>query len=151
MSHPPTERSLMSSFLVGRLEIARLLEDRIEGTGLNALEAVVVRTILVNRAATVGAIRQALALRASTAGYVVGRLAERGYVRRDADPSDRRVVVVRLTGPGTTIAEMVATAVSELDGEIASVAEIDLASVTRIVDAIELMASREQRRRLRSW
>jgi hypothetical protein len=102
----------MSSFLVGRLEIARLLEDRIEETRLNALEAVVVRTVLVNRAATVG---------------------------------------VRLTGPGTTIAEMVATAVSELDGEIASVAEIDLASVTRIVDAIELMASRERRHRLRSW
>jgi DNA-binding MarR family transcriptional regulator len=151
MIHPPNERSLMSAFLVGRLELARLLEDRIEETGLTALEAVVVRTVLVNRAATVGAIRQALALRASTAGSLVGRLAERGYVRRDADPSDRRAVVVRLTGPGTTIAEMVAAAVSELDGEIASIAETDLSSVTRAVDAIELMASRERRLRLRTW
>jgi DNA-binding MarR family transcriptional regulator len=141
----------MSAFLVGHLELARLLEDRIEETGLTALEALVVRSVQVNRAAAVGELARALALRASTAGYVVGRLAERGYVRRDIDFSDRRVVVVRLAGPGPTVAEMVAAAVSELDSEIASIAEADLATVTRTVDAIELLASRERRLRLRTW
>lgn len=151
MADPPTERSLISSFLVGHLELARLLEDRIEETGLNALEAVVIRAVLINRAATPGTIRKALALPAATAGYVVGRLVERGYAIRGSDPSDGRVTVVRLTGPGSTVARLVSTAVGELDTEIASVADVNPYSVTQVVDAIELLAWRERRMRLRHW
>lgn len=55
-----------------------------------------------------------------------------------------------LTAPEAVV-EMVASAVSELDGEIVSIAETDLVSVTRAVDAIELMASQERRLRLRTW
>jgi hypothetical protein len=55
---PPTERSLISSFLVGHLELERLLEDRIDETGLSALEALVMRTALINQTATIGTIRE---------------------------------------------------------------------------------------------
>jgi DNA-binding MarR family transcriptional regulator len=147
---PPTERSLMSSFLVGHLELARLLEDRVEETGLSALEAVVIRTALINRSATIGTIREALALRASTAGYLVGRLCDRGYARREVG-FDRRFAIVRLTGPGTQVAKMVDAAVMELDREVQDEADQNAATVTRIVDAIELLAWRERRLRVRRW
>jgi DNA-binding MarR family transcriptional regulator len=147
---PPTERSLISSFLVGHLELERLLEDRIDETGLSALEALVLRTVLINQTATIGTIREALALRASTAGYLVGRLCERGYAQREVG-MDRRFAIVRLTGSGSQVARMVDAAVRELDREVQDEGDQNAFAVTKIVDAIERLAWRERRLRLRRW
>jgi DNA-binding MarR family transcriptional regulator len=148
---PPTERSLISSFLVGHLELARLIEDRIQDVGLNALEAIAIRAVLINRAVTPGTLREALALRASTASYIVGRLEAKGYAVRVPAAADARFALVRLTGPGESAAAIVSTAITELDAEIASVAQVNSYAVTQVVDAIEALASRERRMRLRHW
>ena len=50
------------SLLIGNLEMRRLLELRLEATGLDALDAVVIRLLLINEKASIGDIRETLAL-----------------------------------------------------------------------------------------
>jgi DNA-binding MarR family transcriptional regulator len=145
------ERSLISSFTVGYNEITRLLVARIEATGLNALEATVIRTVLLNPTTPVGAIRSTLALPASTATEAVDRLCARGYARREGSPFDRRLAIVRLTGPGKQAAKIVDAAIAQIDAEILAEADTSATTVTKVADAIELLAWRERRMRLRHW
>jgi len=151
MKNNEGDRSLISSFIVGHQELARLLENRVEPTGLTSLEAVVARTILLNRNPTVGAIRAALALPASTSTEIVNRLCANGFAHRESTPFDRRLAVVQLSGPGSEVARMVDAAVIALDSEIQAEADTHASAVTKVVDAIELLAWRERRLRLRHW
>ena len=150
MTDPRPERSLIASFIVGRYELGRLLENRIDATGLTTLDAVVIRALMLNRNPTVGHIRSSLALPASTATAVVDRLVEKGFARRDADYLDRRLAVVHLAGPGGQVARMVDAAVVELEQEIVSEAHVSRVEVARVVDGIELVATRDRRMRLRN-
>ncbi|MDQ2964794.1 MAG: hypothetical protein M3R57_02985 [Chloroflexota bacterium] len=141
-------RSLTAALLIGHLEIRRLLELRLEATGLDALDAIVIRMLLVNEKASIGDIRETLALPASTATHVIDRLCDRRYARREAG-FDRRVIFVRLTGVGEEVARMVDETIRELDREIYATAETASGDIIRLVDAIELLASRERRLRIR--
>ena len=94
-------RSLAMSLLIGNLEMRRLLELRLEATGLDALDAVVIRMLLINEKASIGDIRETLALPPSTATHAIDRLCDRRYARREAG-FDRRVVFVRLNGAAPT-------------------------------------------------
>ncbi|MGZ8502635.1 MAG: hypothetical protein ACXWWR_08260 [Candidatus Limnocylindrales bacterium] len=51
-------RSLAASLLIGHLEMRRLLEHRLEATGLDALDAVVLRMLLINDKASIGEVRE---------------------------------------------------------------------------------------------
>ena len=51
----------------------------------------------------VGELAEHLGVTASTMSLTLKRLEEVGYVRRDRDPSDRRVTNVRLTEAGTRV------------------------------------------------
>jgi DNA-binding MarR family transcriptional regulator len=146
---PTTVRSLPSAFLVGHLEIARILELQLEVTGLSALEAIVTRTILLNRNASLGDVRERLALPASTATHVLDRLCGRGYARRATAFDDRRVAMVSLTGPGKEVGRMVDEAILALDRQILTTAGVSGDEVTRVVDAIESLAIQERRLRIR--
>jgi DNA-binding MarR family transcriptional regulator len=146
-----SDRTLMSALMVGHQELSRLLEARIEGTGLTALEAVVLRTAFWNPNPTVGAIRAALALPASTSTQVVDRLCAKDLARREAARDDRRHAIVRLTSLGKHVAGIVVETARAIDDEVQSTAGTDASDVTRIADAIELLAWRERRMRLRHW
>jgi DNA-binding MarR family transcriptional regulator len=145
---PTFQRSLPALLLVGHLEMRRLLEQRLEATGLNALEAVVIRTLLINRNPSIGDLREALALPASTATHVIDRLCDRGCVRRETG-FDRRVVFVRLSGVGAEVARMVRETITALDREVYATADAQPRHLTSVVDAIELLASRERRLAIR--
>jgi DNA-binding MarR family transcriptional regulator len=145
------ERSLMASFLVGHHELSRLLGDSIEETGLSALDAVALRAVILNPSVTVGGLATMLALRASSASYLVDRLVSERFAVRESSPFDRRIALVRLTGLGDQAARMVDTAIRELEREILAIAETDADAISGVVDGIELLASRERRLRLRSW
>ena len=104
--------------------------------------------LLVNEQASIGDIRETLALPASTATHVIDRLCDCRYARREAG-FDRRVIFVRLTGAGEEVARMVVETIVELDREIYATAETASGDIIRLVDAIELLASRERRLRIR--
>ncbi len=145
------ERSLMAAFTVGQRELARLLGNSIEETGLSALDAVALRAVTLNPSVTVGAIGGLLAVRASTASYIVDRLVDRQYAVRDWSDIDGRIALVRLTAVGAQAAKIVDAGIRELDREILSLAGTNAQPVDRVVDAIELLAWRDRRRRLRQW
>jgi DNA-binding MarR family transcriptional regulator len=151
MTIPISDRTLMSALMVGHQELSRLLEARLEGTGLTALEAVVLRTAFWNRNPTVGAIRATLALPASTSTQVVDRLCVKGLTRRETAQDDRRLAIVRLTSLGKQVAGIVVETARAIDTEVRSTAGTDASDVTRVADAIELLAWRERRARLRHW
>jgi DNA-binding MarR family transcriptional regulator len=145
---PTSVRSLAAALLVGHLEMRRLLEHRLEATGLDALDAIVIRMLRINRNPTVGDVRETLALPSSTATHVIDRLCDRGYARREVG-FDRRVILVRVSGVGAEVARMVDETIAELDREIFATVETDPGDVTRVVDAIELLATRERRLAIR--
>lgn len=137
-------RSLPSCFLAGRTMISALLEDRIEETGLSAVDALVIRAVSLNRALCAGDIRDGFALPPSSVTRVVDRLTERRLARRDADFEDGRLVMVRLTGPGKTVADMVDDAVRELEREIDEQAGSAVSGIDTVVDAIESIGQRDR-------
>ncbi|MGZ8502634.1 MAG: hypothetical protein ACXWWR_08265 [Candidatus Limnocylindrales bacterium] len=59
------------------------------------------------------------------------------------------MIYVRLTGVGAEAARMVDETIVELDREIYATAETDPGDVIRVVDAIESLACRERRLRIR--
>lgn len=144
-------RSLPSCFLVGRTMISAILEDRIEETGLSAVDALVIRAVSLNRALSAGDIRDSFALPPSSVTRVVDRLTECRLARRDADVEDGRLVMVRLTGPGKTVADMVDDAVRELEREISEQAGSAVSGIDTVVDAIELIGQRDRGLRRRRW
>lgn len=147
----PWARSLPVCFLAGRIMIGGLLQDRIEETGLSAVDALVLRAVSLNRAMCLGDIRSAFALPPSSVTRVVDRLTEHRLARRDADIEDGRLVTVRLTGPGQAVADMVDNAVRELEREIGEQAGSVVTGIDAVVDAIELIGHRDRALRRRHW
>ncbi|MEZ2372678.1 MarR family winged helix-turn-helix transcriptional regulator [Arthrobacter sp. RCC_34] len=78
-------------YVTRRLDVG---ETELTGSQLSLL------TQLADGGARVSDIARNLGVRAPTATEQITRLEGRGYVRRDSDPEDSRVVVVRLTDDG---------------------------------------------------
>jgi MarR family transcriptional regulator for hemolysin len=68
-----------------------------EQSGLTRAQWTLIATVARNPGATKRTIAEALEVREITAGRLVDRLCDEGYLRRDANPSDRRAYCVYLT------------------------------------------------------
>jgi DNA-binding MarR family transcriptional regulator len=68
----------------------------------------------------------------------VNRLADRGLVKRDADPDDRRGVLVSLTPSGRTVVDAALDKLLESEREI--LGALDTAEATRLADALRVLA-----------
>ena len=74
----------------------------------------------------------------STLTSLVDRLEGRGWVRRTAHPTSRRLVQIELTDSGRPVAEQVSAAVSELEQRLrARVGPQDAATFLRVIHALE--------------
>ena len=99
---PPLTRQEVS------LAIAQLMPNIIRGVqldffikrGVTQTQFLLLVAIHAYGRCTMGALARSLHVRMPTATGVVDRLARAGYVRRSADPVDRRQVVVALTLKG---------------------------------------------------
>lgn len=83
------------------------------GPALSAAQADILAHLDPVDPAMVGELAEHLGVTASTMSLHLKRLDERGYVRRDPDPADRRVTNVRLTDTGVAARD----AREPLDGE----------------------------------
>jgi len=75
--------------------------------------------------------------RSSTLTGVLDRLENRGYVRRELDPTDRRSFRLPLTAVGQTMANQVHTAVAALEtGALGSLSAAQVAGFHAVVNAL---------------
>lgn len=75
------------------------------GGGLTGRQLEAVVFLSHRRRATMGEFAAGLEISPAAATELVARLTEKGVVRREADPADRRVVLVRLAGDAKRYAE----------------------------------------------
>jgi DNA-binding MarR family transcriptional regulator len=78
---------------------------------------------------------------------LVDRLQERGWVVRQADPGDRRVVLVALTVPGGGVLDRLRVEYrSLLHEEMASLADADVHTLARAIEVLDELIARVQDR-----
>ena len=83
---------------------------------------------------TAGGLRDLMNMSAGAATYVVDRLVATGQVEREADPSDRRKVLLRPTPEGVRITGEFVAAVEERNrAALSDVSMADLATTQRVI------------------
>jgi DNA-binding MarR family transcriptional regulator len=101
-------------------------------------------TMLTRKPRTLSEIARIQGVRPATATTMVTTLEHRGFVRRDADPDDRRRVVVSMTEVGHTAfdaaQEVAERALAEL---LAPLGPEELASLAKGSDAVRRLGSSE--------
>ena len=125
--------SMLRTYNLLMRELERLLKPL--GLTLSRFEVLLLLSFTRGNALPVMRLRDLLMIHGSSATYLVDRLADAGWVAREADPGDRRVSIVRLTDAG---AEMVEAGVAALAGfgPIAALPEDDRRSLSALLAAL---------------
>jgi DNA-binding MarR family transcriptional regulator len=111
--------SILLDIHVAYHALDRLLQRELEEVGVSMSEALVLRLLVLNPRVTIAALRQSTGLAPSTVSSLVGRLAERGLVRRRRLAGDRRSRVVIPTSVGRGVGLIVDSALAALNRRIA--------------------------------
>jgi DNA-binding MarR family transcriptional regulator len=126
-------------FSVARL--ARLLRHQDGGT-LGATASSALATVSRVGAPTLGELAASEHVAAPTITKVVGKLEDAGLVRREVDPSDRRVSRVLLTPEGQRhLEENRSRRTAWLVGQLRGLPADDVARLAAAVDVLEALAS----------
>ena len=119
----------MLEFLIGR-------QRRLHAPSVHGLNPGVIKALLAlepDTPQTMGALAQTFACDASNVTWLVDRLEERGLVERRPHPSDRRVRMVALTGPGEKTRSELRDSMYEPPPELLSLSREDLESLREIL------------------
>jgi DNA-binding MarR family transcriptional regulator len=113
------------------------LTTRLADLDLPAADINVLANLADGAGRTVGALAAATATRPSTLTSLLDRLTGRGYVIREADPADRRSLVVLLTPAGRGVAGRAAAAIADLERQaLATVTPAQRAAFHVLIDAL---------------
>jgi MarR family transcriptional regulator, organic hydroperoxide resistance regulator len=113
------------------------LTARLADLDLPAADINVLANLADGTGRTVGALATATATRPSTLTSLLDRLTRRGYIVREADLTDRRSFVVRLTPAGQAAAARAAEAIAELEQQsLAAVTPQQRAEFHAVIDAL---------------
>jgi MarR family transcriptional regulator, organic hydroperoxide resistance regulator len=93
------------------------LSAALAGENLNAAEINALANLAAGGTLNVRQLSERTGTRASTLTGVLDRLADRGYLTRELDPSDRRSFRLPLTEAGQAVAARVLAAVADLERE----------------------------------
>jgi MarR family transcriptional regulator, organic hydroperoxide resistance regulator len=93
------------------------LSAALAGENLNAAEINALANLAEGGTLNVRQLSERTGTRASTLTGVLDRLADRGYLTRELDPSDRRSFRLPLTEAGQAVAARVLAAVADLERE----------------------------------
>ena len=114
-----------------------MLSARLEHLGLTPSEQNVLSVMADGHVRAVGELAAATGTKASTLTSVLDRLERKGHLERDADFSDRRSVLVRLTPAGRRVASAVHSAVAALEeSALAGVSKQQLAGFYAVTIAL---------------
>jgi DNA-binding MarR family transcriptional regulator len=118
--------------------LGRAVEADLADAGLRQAEAHILARLARAGDTAIGDLHRSFGHRRSTLTAILDRLETRGLVRRRPHATDRRSVVVALTGPGRTAARRAATAVERIETGIAArVTPAQLEGFHAVLDAIE--------------
>ncbi|HEV2457244.1 MAG TPA: MarR family transcriptional regulator [Ktedonobacterales bacterium] len=118
--------------------VAVWIERTFADLRLTQAEAHVLAYLADNAPCTINELHHSFGHRRSTLTSLLDRLEQRGWVRRSAHPTSRRLVLVDLTDDGRPAAERVRVAVRELEQRIAArTGSQDIAAFRRVIQAVE--------------
>ena len=135
----PIERSPLVLMSAADGVVRRRVKSELRETGLNLLDASVLRAALMNRWLFIDELAEALGRPRTTIVSSVERLEELRYLRR-AHESDHRRVNLRLTRVGSTAARIAVAVLEDIEQEISQ--------LPPPVDAAAAVAYADQARRL---
>lgn len=123
------------------MEVARGLRRRFAATlepwGVTPHESRALRVIGRHEPTRLGVVAQHLRIAPRSVTDVVDSLEKRGFVAREADPTDRRATQVSLTTSGRTILDELDTARrADHEGYFAELSERDRATLARILTGL---------------
>jgi DNA-binding MarR family transcriptional regulator len=114
------------------------LEPTLRDLGITQAEAHVLARLARTGATPIAALHHEFGHKRSTLTNVVDRLEQRGSVRREVNPRDRRSFLVHLTVSGRPVARRVTRALEALDRELARpLRERDLVGLESVVRSLE--------------
>lgn len=147
----------------GRVDLGRALRRLARGTerleviaiaecGLPRVQAHALLAVAIMARPAMAMVARELDLAPSTVTRLLDPLVRRGLVRREADPADRRVIVLALTGPGRQVARQLGANLERAYARLASTAGSGggrrLASAAgELVTAIERAGAAEPKRK----
>jgi MarR family transcriptional regulator for hemolysin len=91
------KRSIALKLTVIARQLRVTFDQSVEQSGLTRAKWTLIAAVARNPGATQRTIAEALEVREITAGRLVDRLCDEGYLRRDENPSDRRAYCLYLT------------------------------------------------------
>jgi len=123
LDHPqPYRESLTLGHLLA--QVARLvgarMREKAEGIGLHRAQALILSHLWQDDRVAQNVLAQALHIRPATVTNTLQRMERDGWIERQRDAADQRVVRVRLTEKARALQEEVRAALRELDEEMAS-------------------------------
>jgi DNA-binding MarR family transcriptional regulator len=151
----PADTDLSLAALFAGWALADEVQRRIAADGMDDLRVAdgVVFQHLVGGPRTIGALAERLGVTQQAASKAVADLERRGYVRREADPGDRRARHVALTARGEGAIEAGRRHRAAVDAELAERLGPDRVEAARrtLVDALEALggSGAVRRRRVR--
>jgi MarR family transcriptional regulator, organic hydroperoxide resistance regulator len=114
------------------------LSAALAGENLNAAEINALANLAAGGTLNVRQLSERTGTRASTLTGVLDRLADRGYLTRELDPSDRRSFRLPLTEAGQAVATRVLAAVADLEREaMAGLSAAQIAGFHAVLTALQ--------------
>ena len=114
------------------------LSAALSGENLNAAEINALANLAEGGTLNVRQLSEHTGTRASTLTGVLDRLADRGYLIRELDPSDRRSFRLPLTEAGQAVAARVLAAVADLEREaMAGLSATQIAGFHAVLTALQ--------------
>jgi DNA-binding MarR family transcriptional regulator len=114
------------------------LSAALAGENLNAAEINALANLAAGGTLNVRQLGERTGTRASTLTGVLDRLADRGYLTRELDPSDRRSFRLPLTEAGQAVAARVLAAVADLEREaMAGLSATQVADFHSVLTAVQ--------------
>jgi MarR family transcriptional regulator, organic hydroperoxide resistance regulator len=114
------------------------LSAELAGENLSAAEINVLANLADGGTLNVRQLSERTGTRASTLTGVLDRLADRGFLTRELDPSDRRSFRLPLTEAGRAVAERVLAAVADLEREaLTGLSATQIAGFHAVLNALQ--------------
>ncbi len=137
MNEPPTP-PIIPALERATHAVALWIERALPGPRLTQAEAHVLAYLAAHAPCPINDLHHSFGHKRSTLTSLLDRLEARGWVRRAAHPTSRRLVLIELTGVGRPVAGRIAAAVRCVEERLlARVGPQDAATLLRVLRALE--------------